>query len=415
VETSVSHCGTCGTACGPYANATPTCTGGMCGFVCTTGFDNCDGAVPNGCEINYLTDPANCGKCDQLCAEIVGWQAQCVAGSCTYGCAAGYADCNLDTTDGCEVLLKSDPQNCGACGHDCKGGGCSNGVCQPSTVASNQAKPHGITLDGTNVYWTTEGTGGATGRAMMRVKTFATGPTALAPNLTAPRGILVGGDGGVYVALMGDANLPGAILKLSPSGGSFTETTFAANQSGALYLATTSSHLYWTRSSMQLTRKGYATGSNVENVATSPTPPKGIAVDTDGWVYWTNPTDLLRAQVGGTPQVVVTGGTAMQFLVLDPNSVYWTSDAPVRKAFKEANQTPVDLSGTIAGGAGIALDGGFLYWCGGGSIYKMPVAGGTVTTLAQGQSSPLGIAVDPEFVYWTNNVSSGSVMRVVKN
>ncbi len=42
---------------------------------------------------------------------------------------------------------------------------------------------------------------------------------------------------------------------------------------------------------------------------------------------------------------------------------------------------------------------------------KLPVAGGTATTIAAAQGYPQGIAVDGISVYWTN-YSDGTVMKV---
>jgi hypothetical protein len=56
----------------------------------------------------------------------------CPNGVCAIAsCDAGHADCNLNTNDGCEVILTSDSLNCGACGTVCPTGAtCQNGVCQ---------------------------------------------------------------------------------------------------------------------------------------------------------------------------------------------------------------------------------------------------------------------------------------------
>jgi hypothetical protein len=59
---------------------------------------------------------------------------ECVDGECTGGdCPAGFADCNADTNDGCEVQLGTDT-DCGGCGDGCNGAAnadasCEGGIC----------------------------------------------------------------------------------------------------------------------------------------------------------------------------------------------------------------------------------------------------------------------------------------------
>jgi hypothetical protein len=61
----------------------------------------------------------------------------CGAAGCT--CMPGYGDCGGGWEDGCETSLLTDATNCGRCGHDCRGGRCVDGVCQPVELASGVA------------------------------------------------------------------------------------------------------------------------------------------------------------------------------------------------------------------------------------------------------------------------------------
>jgi hypothetical protein len=64
--------------------------------------------------------------------------------------------------DAC-VDLKSDPVNCGACGHDCGGGGCltdlasGRALCQPFAIfkSAGRIEP-GLSIDGTRIYFQRE-------------------------------------------------------------------------------------------------------------------------------------------------------------------------------------------------------------------------------------------------------------------
>jgi hypothetical protein len=86
-------------------------------------------------------------------------------------------------------------------------------------------------------------------------------------------------------------------------------------------------------------------------------------------------------------------------------------------ASEEAGSTVVVLaSGNDACARNIVVDATSVYWTADdgsvneGSVMKVPIDGGTPTTLASGQSSPWGVAVDATRVYWFNR--GGSVMKV---
>ncbi|MGZ3428311.1 MAG: hypothetical protein ACXVCV_16775, partial [Polyangia bacterium] len=67
--------------------------------------------------------------------------------------ATGPADLAMACSQSDLAVLASDPHNCGTCGHDCLGGACSGGHCQPMVVASLQDPPYGVAVDANNVYF----------------------------------------------------------------------------------------------------------------------------------------------------------------------------------------------------------------------------------------------------------------------
>jgi hypothetical protein len=62
----------------------------------------------------------------------------------------------------------------------------------------------------------------------------------------------------------------------------------------------------------------------------------------------------------------------------------------------------------------IAIDETSVYWTDYsiGTVMRVPLGGGTATTLASGQSNPLPIAVNATGVYWGNLSTPGTVMRL---
>lgn len=87
------------------------------------------------CCAGSCIDPSasvlHCGGCGQSCFDLPNIvAASCVEGRCAIdACASGFADCDNDLDNGCEITLDAEP-NCGGCGVTCGSGErCEAGVC----------------------------------------------------------------------------------------------------------------------------------------------------------------------------------------------------------------------------------------------------------------------------------------------
>ncbi|PZR06388.1 MAG: hypothetical protein DI536_30425 [Archangium gephyra] len=131
-RTDIANCGTCGNACSA-ANGAPACNNGICGIACGTGFADCNGQIGDGCEVNLNTTLTHCGTCGNQC-NLANATPRCQGGECQIlSCNPGFADCNGVASDGCEVNITNSPGHCGACNAACNGTNgtptCSNSSC----------------------------------------------------------------------------------------------------------------------------------------------------------------------------------------------------------------------------------------------------------------------------------------------
>lgn len=130
----VNNCDGCGKVCA-LPHATPICLNSTCAIGrCDDGWADCDQDPSNGCEVNTTNDITNCNGCGNVCSAPANSIATCSGGVCgNAGCTAGWADCNNSTTDGCEVNTVTDPHNCSGCAKACTfpnaSAGCSDSSC----------------------------------------------------------------------------------------------------------------------------------------------------------------------------------------------------------------------------------------------------------------------------------------------
>jgi hypothetical protein len=155
-----------------------------------------------------------------------------------------------------------------------------------------------------------------------------------------------------------------------------------------------------------------------------------MVVDGSQNVYWTDlgkPPAYTHAEVmmqsvsSPTPTVIASAASPFGIAVYGGN-VYWTDGAKVMVA-------PVGADGgagatVLATGTqplNLAADASGVYWIDSGTaVMTVPLAGGTVRTLAQQQVNATALATNAQTVFWVNQGTSangfadGAVMKVAK-
>jgi hypothetical protein len=122
------------------ANGAPACNAGRCAVgSCAGTFGDCDDTAANGCETDLATSVMHCGTCGRACS-FANATGACVMGACAVTrCNEGFADCDGNPANGCEVRLRDTASHCGACGTACartnaegvcRGGACALGACR---------------------------------------------------------------------------------------------------------------------------------------------------------------------------------------------------------------------------------------------------------------------------------------------
>jgi hypothetical protein len=376
-------CGRLGEPCctGESCASTLSCAGGVCD--CSEGRTACSGAC-----FDEGTDPNHCGSCATVCPK----GQTCESAIC---CPDGESVCGSKCVD-----ETTDDSNCGGCGLTCNTG-CNAGECLV-VIADDQTSPAGIALDVANLYWVDTET--------------------------------VGDGSYDYVA---------PVMQLTQSGG--TPVSLASSLDNGSGIALDATHVYWT--TIGTAAKSYNDGTVMKapkggggapvTLATGVPDPWGPIVVAHATVYWAD-----GGGGAGAISSVPSGGGEVRSLVsatimpiaiaVDATNVYWTDDsAPGVLKVPVSGGTPTTLaSGTVP--QGIAIDATSVYWadsgagatfesCAGigtvtsnGTITKVPLSGGTPTTLASGRLCPFNIVVDGTSVYWSEGMGNGgiSLMKV---
>ncbi len=153
-RTDAENCGFCGNVC-DLPHASSECSAGECRIEsdgCEPGFEDCNGEPEDGCEVDLKANKLNCGACNQVCPDLNG-APSCVAGKCRIECDEGFEDCDESVDNGCEVNLDASTTSCGECGEKCDAAAgysayCKDGACGQTLCPAGKGDCNGEAADG---------------------------------------------------------------------------------------------------------------------------------------------------------------------------------------------------------------------------------------------------------------------------
>jgi hypothetical protein len=340
-------------------------------------------------------------------------------GSTAPVCENGTAAC-----DGACVVLDTDSLNCGACGHDCLGGGCESGLCVPQVVASAVNDPRGIATDQGFVYWTT-GDG-----SVQRAPKSGGAVETLAVEQESPGAIAVDA---TYAYWVNEDS--GRVVRMAKDGQGKAKSLLTST--GLLDLAVDSQNLYLSKK----LKKGEISrvdknGGGPSTIAKNQPQPTRIGLLGDS-VVWSGQSEADDdANEDGTPdgdegmtgayiRFAPRGGgeaTTLAFtegqivgLVAAGNMAVWADAKSLRiRAVAPGLGAPITLA-TGQDVRGLAADGDEVFWTSaGGTVKRVSTAGGSPHVIAVDITGAGAAAVDGTHVYFTRSGAGGAIYRVAR-
>jgi hypothetical protein len=285
-----------------------------------------------------------------------------------------------------------------------------------------------IAVDTANIYWMTVSPINPDGAAgvIMKTSLCGQGTTVLAsppPTASLLNTLAVSNANLYWVA----ASYSMAPIMQTPLGGGPSTTFMSGQRPGSLAIDSTS--LYWTDALAHTVVKALLDGGAPTPLSQALGFPQDLlAVDATGVYFWAagQGVERLPLQGGDTTLLASDPDDRGLHLTVYGGNVYWSTLSNVD------NVTATIMTVSVAGGTptllssdpafSFATDGANVYWtvslCGAGmassctgAVRKVPVGGGTPTTVVSGWpvAGVSGVAVDATSVYWS---SGNSVMKM---
>jgi len=177
--------------------------------------------------------------------------------------------------------------------------------------------------------------------------------------------------------------------------------------------------LYWSSGNTNSILKMPKCGGPITTLASAQLVPSGIAVD-DAYAYWG-----AEGTLEGVMKVPLTGGTPTRLsfsrgltFALDATNVYFAGPASLAMVPKAGGETTVFEMNEPTND--VTADSTHVYWTNqgqwtgtkdvGGGVVRMPLGGGTISTVATNQDAPHGVVVGGVNVFWFNNSNPRSVV-----
>ena len=336
------------------------------------------------------------------------------------GACTGRLDCNAIPDDSCEVDPATDPHHCGACGHDCLGGTCSNSRCMPVALAS-QVQTYDLAVDGDTVFATA---GGSVGSVPKAGGTFG----LIAPASNGSLQLVIAG-GRIYWDDLALSSFPGFDRILSmPVGGGAPQS----EREDAYYpcgFAANGTDLFWQEyEQKRIYKRPIAGGDPVALLDVG----QGCAVAADAslvaWIDVGAPLTQTGRILAATPAAFAAGGPIMtivdrQFepgdVALSPDHVYWVEQGDYYETYKNGilKRAPRTAGGDVDWlienlwqPIAVAVDASYVYTLERGNqrVWRVAIAGGTPEIIAQVPGIPVAIALDDQAIYFSTRVDDSS-------